>query len=74
MVVRVVVIVVVIVGVIVRSHGASPVWKTSTAAIHLSAITEAQCGLALSVMAGLVPAIHAGAQRVDPRDKPGDDD
>ncbi|PSC07064.1 hypothetical protein SLNSH_01435 [Alsobacter soli] len=26
-----------------------------------------------SVMAGLVPAIHAGAQRVDPRVKPGDD-
>ncbi|PSC02436.1 hypothetical protein SLNSH_24150 [Alsobacter soli] len=27
----------------------------------------------LSVMAGLVPAIHAFPQRVDPRDKPGDD-
>ncbi|PSC02435.1 hypothetical protein SLNSH_24145 [Alsobacter soli] len=30
--------------------------------------------VALSVMAGLVPAIHACPQRVDPRDKPGDDD
>ena len=27
----------------------------------------------LPVMAGLVPAIHASAARVDPRDKPGDD-